>query len=110
MYAIRSYYAGSGNDDALVSLIYSGNTEFTSRNAVVTIKGGNSGQSIVTVTQDAAKGYEINWEQKADMPTARNFTSPNACLIDGIIYMMGGGSGDGGVQDVVEAYDPISDT
>ncbi len=50
---------------------------------------------------------------KADMPTGRNGAS--ACVVDGIIYVMGGvymlpGDVVGRVLNVVEAYDPATDT
>lgn len=100
----------SGSDDESVSLTYTAHNEFASRDAIITIKGGNSLESSVLVTQDAAIGFQISWEQKAEIPTERNFLSPNACNVNNKIYVIGGSSSEGVVLDVVEAYDPASDS
>jgi len=98
----------SGVNDALISLGYTENKAYTTREAVVTINGGKNLQTL-QVTQDAANGFQINWEQKADMPTARSFAATNACVIDGDIYIIGGVGLNGEVLDAVEAYNPVSD-
>jgi N-acetylneuraminic acid mutarotase len=50
----------------------------------------------------AVQGEEDAWKAKADMPNARNRLS--TCVIDGLIYAIGGT--DGGNLSTVEAYDP----
>lgn len=96
---------GNGSEDASISLSYAENKAFTPRDAIVSIKGGNSEELSVLVTQGAAPGFEISWEQMADMPTERSFSSPNACIINNNIYVIGGVF-NGEPTNAVEAYDP----
>jgi hypothetical protein len=49
-----------------------------------------------------------SWTRKADMPTARRWLTLSA--VDGLIYAIGGGGWASPVLDVVEAYDPQTDT
>jgi RNA polymerase sigma factor (sigma-70 family) len=52
------------------------------------------------------------WTQKTDMPTGRSFWSSCADLVDGKIYVIGGGVGDNNgtkMLSSVEQYDPIAD-
>ena len=50
------------------------------------------------------------WTRKADMPTARGWIQPSSPVVDGKIYVIGGG--DDSVWDLptVEEYDPATDT
>jgi N-acetylneuraminic acid mutarotase len=49
-----------------------------------------------------------SWVRKQDMPTARRW--PAACVVDGIIYVIGGGGMFSPDLNAVEAYDPKTDT
>jgi hypothetical protein len=49
-----------------------------------------------------------SWTQKRDMPTARRF--PGVAVVDGIVYVIGGGGIVDPATDAVEAYDPKTDT
>jgi N-acetylneuraminic acid mutarotase len=49
-----------------------------------------------------------NWTAKADMPTPR--LGPASCVVDGIIYVIGGASSVSQQLATVEAYDPVMDT
>jgi predicted secreted protein len=51
---------------------------------------------------------EETWTYKADMPTARGFTS--GCVVDGKIYVIGGFPTHYSVTTAVEMYDPATDT
>ncbi len=51
---------------------------------------------------------EDTWTYKADMPTARGFTS--GCVVDGNIYVIGGFPTHYSVTTAVEMYDPTADT
>jgi N-acetylneuraminic acid mutarotase len=51
---------------------------------------------------------EDTWTYKAEMPTARGFTS--GCVVDGKIYVIGGFPTHYSVTTAVEMYDPIADT
>jgi len=51
---------------------------------------------------------EDTWTYKADMPTARGFTS--GCVVDGKIYVIGGFPTHYSVTTAVEMYDPATDT
>ncbi|MGB2866759.1 MAG: kelch repeat-containing protein [Sedimentisphaerales bacterium] len=65
-----------------------------------------SGLIGMTSVSLAAEG---SWTRKADMPTAR--TGLSACVVDGKIYAIGGGSGiHGGAFSTVEEFDPATDT
>ncbi|MEW6753607.1 MAG: FlgD immunoglobulin-like domain containing protein [Candidatus Latescibacterota bacterium] len=52
------------------------------------------------------------WVRRADLPTPRY--CPSTCVVDGVIYAIGGGTygdlGTSGVWPTVEAYDPALDT
>jgi hypothetical protein len=48
------------------------------------------------------------WTRKTDMPTARNFISTS--IMNGRIYVIGGGNAWGPSLSVVEVYDPKTDT
>ena len=49
------------------------------------------------------------WTTKADMPTARGWTSPSSAVVDGKIYVIGGWDGNKMIS-TVEEYDPANDT
>ncbi|MBN2131734.1 MAG: hypothetical protein JW741_19700 [Sedimentisphaerales bacterium] len=49
------------------------------------------------------------WTAKTDLPTARGFLSPVSPVIDGKVYVIGGGHGSA-VYRSLEAYDPTTDT
>ena len=51
---------------------------------------------------------EDTWIYRADMPTARTWAG--GCVIDGKIYVIGGGTSASSVTSAVEVYDPIVDT
>jgi predicted secreted protein len=51
---------------------------------------------------------EDTWTYKADIPTARGFTS--GCVVDGEIYVIGGFPTHYSVTPAVEMYDPATDT
>jgi RNA polymerase sigma factor (sigma-70 family) len=56
----------------------------------------------------AAHGEGGTWTRKTDMPTARYIH--NACVVDGLVYVIGGGLRAGWVfVPAVEAYDPVAD-
>jgi hypothetical protein len=72
------------------------------------IDGGiPSGKHLLLSSVEAYDPAADAWEEKADMPTARNCLS--TCVVDGIIYAMGG-SDNVNALSVVEAYDPAADT
>ena len=49
------------------------------------------------------------WTRKADLPTPRQHTHPNAPVVDGKIYVMGGDK-ENQIVPTVEVYDPEADT
>lgn len=100
----------SGSDDASVSLTYSRNSGFTQRDAIIAVTGGYSEEFYVLVKQNATPASQFSWNQMADIPTERNFLSHNACIVNNEIFIIGGASSEGVVLDVVEAYDPASDS
>jgi len=51
---------------------------------------------------------EDSWDRKADIPTARCFAS--SCEINGKIYVIGGGKTIYSRLDIMEIYDPATDT
>jgi L-ascorbate metabolism protein UlaG (beta-lactamase superfamily)/N-acetylneuraminic acid mutarotase len=48
------------------------------------------------------------WTYKADIPTARTWVG--GCVLDGKIYVIGGGRSDSSATSVVEVYDPLVNT
>ena len=55
----------------------------------------------------AAQGQGGTWTRKTDMPTARYIQ--DVCLVDDLIYAIGGGLGGINFIPPVEAYDPVAD-
>jgi len=55
-----------------------------------------------------APAAEDAWTYKADMPTARTWVG--GCVLDGKIYVIGGGRSDSSATSAVEMYDPLVDT
>jgi len=85
-------------------------------NKPVISKGNGKGDginlnTIQTKTQNimsmAPQGEGGTWTKKANMPTPR--LDLRACVVDGIIYAIGG-SRNGSTVSTVEAYDPKTDT
>ena len=48
------------------------------------------------------------WEKLADIPTSRSYSS--ACEVNGKIYVIGGSATDKSCMNVVEVYDPKTNT
>jgi N-acetylneuraminic acid mutarotase len=75
------------------------------------VAGGDSGTNLASATQlPTLFAYDPktdSWTRKADMPTPRRF--PAAAVVDGIIYVMGGGGVVSPATAAVEAYDPKTD-
>jgi len=51
------------------------------------------------------------WTAKTDMPTKRGFFTSSASVVDGLIYVIGGGDEEnkGNMLSLVEQYDPVAD-
>jgi N-acetylneuraminic acid mutarotase len=80
------------------------NTAASMVDGIIYIIGGLlSGKQLVLSSVEAYDPDADAWEEKADMPTARNCLS--TCVVDGIIYAIGGYGG-GGRLSAVEAYNP----
>ena len=48
------------------------------------------------------------WTQRTDMPTARSFAA--SCELYGKIYVIGGGTSISSSTNIMEVYDPVTDT
>jgi N-acetylneuraminic acid mutarotase len=60
-------------------------------------------------TVSVSSAAEGTWKSKADMATGR--LCPSTCVVDGKIYVIGGGRGiSGPYLSTVEVYDPVTDT
>ena len=59
-------------------------------------------------TQNALANDTRTWQFRTPMPTAR--TGVSAVELNGIVYVMGGIDAQGNVLDVVELYDPVTDS
>ncbi len=99
-----------GSDNATITLNCTENTEYDERSTTVTISGDGSDPMTLSVRQKAKPGVQMKWVQKAAMPTARSFSNVHACIVDGKIYIIGGANEDFEPLNVVEAYDPATDT
>jgi L-ascorbate metabolism protein UlaG (beta-lactamase superfamily)/N-acetylneuraminic acid mutarotase len=55
----------------------------------------------------ATAATEDTWTYKADIPTARTWFG--GCVLDGKIYIIGGGRSDSSATSAVEMYDPVTD-
>ena len=64
--------------------------------------------AVLLCTASICQAGEGSWTRKSDMPTARSGVSSS--VVDGKIYVMGGGSSRGIVITTVEQYDPAADT
>lgn len=75
---------------------------------IYALSGGNNRPDPRTDVYDPSTD---EWTRLADIPTPR--MSPAAAAVDGIIYVIGGETGTvfiGDTLDIVEAYDPATDT
>ena len=63
---------------------------------------------VLTVHQDIYAQSSRTWQNKASMPTAR--TGVSAVVIDDMVYVMGGIDESGNILDVVEIYNPETDS
>ncbi|MHC4170769.1 MAG: Kelch repeat-containing protein, partial [Planctomycetota bacterium] len=63
---------------------------------------------LVLCLATASLAAEDTWTYKADIPTARGFTS--GCVVDGRIYVIGGFPTHYSLTTAVEMYDPTTDT
>lgn len=97
-----------GRNDAIITLNCTENNAYETRTAMITISG-NEKTATVSVTQDAKSGFQMNWIEKTNMPVERSFISPNACIVDGKIYVIGG-VGSEGILNTTEEYDPTTDS
>jgi N-acetylneuraminic acid mutarotase len=79
---------------------------------ILYVVGGDDGTSVQSLHQlKTLFAYDPKtdvWTQKKDMPTPRRFVA--AAVVDGIIYVIGGGGMGNPVTGAVEAYDPKTDT
>jgi len=73
---------------------------------IYVVGGGASGAfpGVPLKTMEAYYPKTDTWVAKADMPTARQLLA--ACTVDGIIYVIGGGTDFDHPYSTVEAYDP----
>lgn len=78
---------------------------------IYTAGGGHSFNVGVTSGVSTLEVYDPDsdtWNTLKPMPTAREGVS--GCMIDGIIYVIGGVASGGVALKTVEAYDPVTDT
>ena len=102
----------SGTGDGILSASYEENTLASSRTANISVIGSGGKNTVYITVVQAAKSenvVEISWIQKTDLPTARGWLSPSACVVEGLIYVIGGFS-EGEIFDKVEVYDPDTDS
>jgi N-acetylneuraminic acid mutarotase len=74
---------------------------------IIYVIGGNKGSLAGYTHLKTVEAYDPNtdtWTTKADMPTGRSFLA--TCVVDGLIYVIGGGAPG---KSAVEVYDPATD-
>ncbi|MCF8222524.1 MAG: hypothetical protein K9J25_05205 [Bacteroidales bacterium] len=103
-----SYSPESGNGNAIISVEYSENADYTSRNSALSVNGtGVDGTEFFSVTQQAHPSFtaDISWTEKAEMPAEICFLPPSASVVNNEILIIGGANPDEPLNTVY-AYDP----